>query len=177
MPRGKQRTLQNIESFIRRTLPRKLQADLKQLRIVKEADLECAAYFRLRRFIGEDPRWRVLARKFVAVTGHYVDLLVFKKTVPAIALELKWGRRQIGRKDRKSLVDALNKLKVNKAYWISALSSDHPRAPIVKKEREKYVLHQILVTPGLAGEALENWKRERRAYRTEIQTGKGRRPK
>ena len=92
MPNGKQRSLQQIETFIKKRMPEKLRRDLKRLRIVKEADLECATYHHLRRFIGEDPRWRILARKHVPLTGFYVDLIIFKKYEPAIAIELKWGR-------------------------------------------------------------------------------------
>ncbi len=55
MPQGKQRTLQNIQTFIRSRLPGKLRRDLQKLRIVKEADVECATYHHLRRYIGEDP--------------------------------------------------------------------------------------------------------------------------
>lgn len=175
MPRGKNRTLQAVETFLRKRLPHKLRRDLKGLRIVKEADVECAACFHIRRFLGEDPRWRVLARKHVRVTGHYVDLLIFKRERPAVAVELKWGRRQIGRKDRKSLTGTLEKLGMNKAYWFSALSSAQPRDPIVKDQKEKYVFHQVLVTPGLAGVALERWKQRRARFRSEMRVGKGRR--
>jgi hypothetical protein len=55
MPRGKQRTLQKIQKFIRKKLRAKLVRDLQGLRIVKEADVECAVYHHLRRYIGEDP--------------------------------------------------------------------------------------------------------------------------
>jgi hypothetical protein len=70
MPRGKQRTLQKIQKFIRKKLPDKLVSDLQALKIVKEADLEYAVYHHLRRYIGEDPLSRVLARKHVPHTGH-----------------------------------------------------------------------------------------------------------
>src|SRR5712672_996755 len=103
MPQGKNRTLQNIQKFIKKKLTAKLQRDLRVLRIVKESDVECAAYHHLRRYIGEDPRWRVLARKHVPLTGHFIDLLLFKKYTPVIAMELKWGQINIGKKDRKSL--------------------------------------------------------------------------
>src|SRR5882724_178278 len=123
MPRGKGRTLQNVETFLRKRLPEKLRLDLRGLQILKEADLECAAYHHLRRFLGEDPRWRVFARKYVPITGHYVDLLVFKRQRPVIAMELKWGRKEIGAKDTHSLRRALENLRVNKAYWFSAAVS------------------------------------------------------
>lgn len=175
MPRGKHRTLQNIQTFIRKRLPDKLRRDLQGLRIVKEADVECAAYHHLRRFVGEDPRWRVLARKHVPVTGHYVDLLIFKKYNPVIALELKWGQVNIGDKDRRSLNGALLKLGVNKAYWLSAVPSDKPREPLVKETVEKSVLHRIIVRLGLRGHKLEDWQRRRRMFRSEMGVGRGRR--
>lgn len=110
--------------------------------------MKCAAYYHLRRYIGEDPRWRVLARKHVPLTGHYVDLLIFKRYRPVIAVELKWGQLNIGKKDRKSLDGALAKLGVNKAYWLSVVSSQGRRQPLLKEEGERYVLHRVIVRLG-----------------------------
>ena len=57
--------------------------------------------YHLRRFIGQDPKWRVFARLHVLRTGHYIDLLIFRKKCPMIALELKWNQdRVIVRLDR-----------------------------------------------------------------------------
>jgi hypothetical protein len=173
MPPSKNRTLQNIQKFIRKKLTVKLQRDLRGLRIVKEADVECAAYHHLRRYIGEDPRWRVLARKHVPLTGHFVDLLIFEKYLPAIAMELKWGQVNIGKKDRKSLNGALTKLGVNKAYWLSAVSSARKRMPLVKKPAEKHVLHRIVVRLGLNGVELEKWKKRRKRLRSKMMCGHG----
>ena len=175
MPRGKNRTLQDIQTFIRKRLPAKLRGDLEGLRIVKEADVECAAYHHLRRYTGEDPRWRVLARKHVPVTGHFVDLLIFKNYEPAIALELKWGRTEISEKDRRSLLGALKKLGVHKAYWLSAVSSDNRGEPLFRERLEGHVLHQIVVRVGFTGARLEAWKRHRRLFRSEMAIGRGRR--
>jgi hypothetical protein len=131
MPQGKQRTLQDIQGFIHKNRPHGLRAkllrDFQQLKFVREADVECAAYYHLRRYIGEDPKWRVFARKHVQLTGHYIDLLIFSDEFPVIALELKWGQVNIEKKDRDSLYTALTKLKVQKAYWLSVLSSDKKR--------------------------------------------------
>ena len=54
--------LSDINNFIRNDLPGKLQKDLQALKIVKEADIECSAYFHLRKFIGERTDWKILAR-------------------------------------------------------------------------------------------------------------------
>lgn len=175
MPRGKNRTLQALETFLRKKLQHKLCRDLNGLRIVKEADVECAAYFHIRRFLGEDPRWRVLARRHVRVTRKYVDLLIFKRERPTIAVELKWGKRQIGKKDKESLTGALEKLGVNKAYWFSALPSGKPLESDEKGQGEKYVFHKIIVSLGLSGSALEKWEQRRARFRGEMRTGKGRR--
>ena len=86
MTQGK-RTLQDIEGFIRKDLRRKLRTDLQERRLIKEADVECAAYYHLRRFIGNDPRWRILAHRYLRLTGNYPDLLIYKKLLPVIAIE------------------------------------------------------------------------------------------
>jgi hypothetical protein len=174
MPRGKNRTLQDIEKFIRKKLRVKLRRDLLGLRIVKEADVECAVYHHLRRYVGEDPRWRVLARKHVPITGYYVDLLIFKRYRPVIAMELKWGQSTIGKKDRKSLNGALTKLGVNKAYWLSATPSEKKGGPLVKETVERHVLHRIVVRLGLNGRELENWKTRRKQLRSDMICGRGR---
>ncbi len=175
MPRTKRRTLQEIETFIRRRLPQKLLRDLECLRIVKEADIECAAYHHLRKFIGESRRWRVLARKHVPHTGHYVDILIFKDFSPAVAIELKWGQTNIGRKDRHSLNTCLHDLGVHKAYWLSAVASEKKKDRWVKEIVEKGVMHRIIVRLKLSGAKLAEWKANRKRLRSDMPVGSGRR--
>ena len=177
MPHGRHRTLQDIQSFIRKKrthgLRAKLRRDLQKLRIVKEADVECAAYHHLRRYIGEDPKWRVFARKHVKLTGHYIDLLIFKHKCPVIALELKWGQVDIGKKDRKSLYTALTKLKVQKAYWLSLVCSDKEKNPFVKKCNERNVLHPIVVRLDLEGDKRYKYMQRRKFFKSKMTVGRG----
>jgi hypothetical protein len=109
----------------------------------------------------------------VPLTGHFVDLLLFKKYRPVIAMELKWGQLNIGKKDRKSLNGALTKLGVNKAYWLSGVSTAKPREPLVKDTDEKYVLHRIVVRLGLSGPKLVKWKTRRKRLRSKMACGDG----
>lgn len=175
MPATKRRTLLEIETFIRRRLPVKLYRDLKYLRIVKEADVECAAYHHLRNFIGESRRWRVLARKHVPRTGHYVDLLIFKDYSPVIAMELKWGETSIGEKDRHSLTASLQKLGVNKAYWLSALASRKAKRRWKKETVEKHAMLRIIVRLELTDKKLTAWRANRKRLRSDMVVGRGRR--
>jgi hypothetical protein len=46
--------LRLVEEFVRKSLPQKLESDLRALRIVKEADIECCAYHHLRHFLSKD---------------------------------------------------------------------------------------------------------------------------
>jgi hypothetical protein len=177
MPQGKQRTLQNIQSFIRKNRPRGLRSrllrDLQKLRIVKEADVECAAYHHLRRYIGEDPKWRVFARKHVKRTGHYIDLLIFKNECPVIALELKWGQVNIEKKDRESLYKALTKLKVQKAYWLSLVCSEKKKKRLVKRGKENNVLHRIIVRLGIVGRDRDDYMQRRELFKSQMAIGRG----
>jgi hypothetical protein len=177
MPSTKRRTLLEIQAFIRQRLPLKLCRDLKYLRIVKEADVECAAYHHLRDFIGESHRWRVLARKHVPRTGHYVDLLIFKDYSPAIAMELKWGQTNIGKKDRHSLAMSLQKLGVHKAYWLSALSTSKKKGKWKKETVEKGVMHRIIVRLELTPKKFSTWRADRKRLRSDMVVGRGRRLK
>lgn len=167
------KTLVDVESFIRTQLPILLSRDLWKLRMVKEADLECCAYFHLRRFLGEKTTWKALARKHVPHTGYYIDILIFEEQTPRIAIELKWGKREIGKKDRASLESALDQLGVNKAYWISALPSNQYTAP-PREEGDRYTLHQIIVPLELSDDELLDWKKSRAQYRNEMTQGNGR---
>ena len=167
-------TLRDIQRFIRKELRRKLRTDLRERRLLKEADVECAAYYHLRGFIGNDLGWRVLAHKYVRLTGNYPDLLIYRELLPVIAIELKWNQRNIGEKDRKSLNRALTELGVNKAYWISTDISDKPKNPIIKEAHEKYVLQRILVRPGFSGQQLRDFQQYRKRLRSRKTRGKGR---
>lgn len=177
MSQGKHRTLQDIQGFIRkkrsRDLGAKLRRDLQTLRFVREADVECAAYHHLRHYIGEGSKWRVFARKHVKRTGHYIDLLVFKRECPVIAIELKWGQVDIGQKDRKSLYLAITKLKVQKAYWLSVVCSDKKKKALNKRLKENNVLFRIIVRLGFSGKKLDDYKERRRFFKSKMTVGRG----
>lgn len=161
-----------ITSFIRHELPKKLLADLHALKIVKEADIECSAYFHLRRFLGERTDWRVLARKHAPATGHFIDLLLFQNDTPAIAIELKWAKKIIGDKDRISLERALDDLKVQKAYWISMTIGEELEAKPERNDGDQYRLFQIVIPLGLKGQSRKDWMARRRKFRQEMKKGK-----
>ena len=177
MPWGKGRTLQDVQNFIRKKnlLRHKLLQDLQRLKIVKEADIECAAYYYLRRFIGQDPNWRVFARKHVRLTGHYVDLLIFKKYRPVIAIELKWNRENIGRKDRRSLDGAIIDLHVQKAYWLSLILREKVRKTkkFRKSSIEKNALFILIGKLGLKGKKLKDYEHRRKRFKSKMGIGKG----
>jgi len=165
--------LQRVESFIRHALPKKLSADLRHVRIVKEADLECCAYYHLRRFLRGDSRWTVLTRKYVRRTGYYVDMLIFRKRVPRISMELKWDRTRISRKDLSSLRRSIDTLGVNRAYFVATNTKAAQYRKINKRRLEKRSLFEVPVPLGLTGQQLESWKAQRRVYRSGMHTGKG----
>jgi len=162
MPRYKSHTLQELETFIKKHLPEKLREDLRGIRLVKEADVECATYHHLRRFLGKDPKWLVLARKYVKRTGKYPDLLIYKNDCPRLAIELKWNRATIEKKDIQSLKAVRKRLGVNKVYWISAWYK-HGELP-----RQRKRLHipnrstEVVVTHGLTGRQLDIYKDRRK---------------
>ena len=169
----KRNTLQKLEDFIRHRLKTKLRNDLVALRITKEADAECCMFFHLRRTLPAKGLWKVLARKHSRRTGHYIDLLVFKRRRPRLAVEIKWNRKRMGRKDRKSLNLALTKLKVNKAYFVSVGPDLSGYKPVEKKGTEKYRLHEIPIDLGFGnGRRLERWKAERNRYGKLMSSGR-----
>ena len=168
------KTLQQLESFVKNRLPELLAKYLRDLRLVKEADVECCAYLHIRKFIGRSLVWRVLARKHVPHTGHYVDLLIFRNTTPRIAIELKFGPTKISQKDESSLLKALEQLGVNKAYWISVTPRRRSNFETASNPPRKNVMHYCVVGLDFAMSDIEyeEWKRHRTQFRSNMKCGK-----
>lgn len=162
---------QQITNFIGKELPEKLQNDLQKLKIVKEADIECSAYFHIRNFIGEGSEWTILARKHVPITGHFIDLLLFHKDTPSIAIELKWSKSEIPEKDRRSLEKAINNLGVQRAYWISMVMDEVCNKP-QRQHEDKRKLFQILIPLGLDNQSRSKWIGKRMKFRQEMKIGR-----
>jgi hypothetical protein len=168
----KRNTLQKLENFMRHTLKTKLRNDLVALRITKEADAECCMFFHLRRTVPSRGPWKVLARKHSRRTGHYIDLLVFKRRRPRLAVEIKWNKKQMSGKDRQSLDFALMKLKVNKAYFVSVGPNLSNYREIQKKDFEKSRLHEIPIDLGFRNRSrVKQWRVERSLYGKLMSTG------
>ena len=167
--------LGQVENFIRRRLTTKLRTDLRRLRITKEADAECCIYYHLRKTLPANGRWTVLARKFARFTEHYIDLIVLRKKCPRLAIEIKWNRKRMSRKDRDSLKKALKDMRVNKAYFIS-VGPDITAASykkVKKTELEKNRLHEIPIGLGMTSpEAKSKWKQQRNLLGKNMRLGK-----
>jgi hypothetical protein len=161
--------IQKVAAFIRTKLPKKLKKDLLELRMMKEADLECRAYYHVSRFLLRQPEWKIFARKY-SPTEHFIDLLLFKNQYPRIAIELKWNKTGITEKDRKSLHRAIETLGVQKAYFITTLIGGKKYQRITKKDYwEKGALIGIYVPLSLNGEKLKRWKEQRQVFMKNMQ--------
>lgn len=163
--------LNNITSFINNELPLKLQNDLQSLKIIKEADVECCAYYHFRQLFGDQSEWRVLARKHAKLTGHFVDLIIFDNDIPVIAIELKWNKSSISSKDRKSLESAIKWLGVHKAYWISMTMSSTV-SEIERLDTDKYQLFQKVIPLDLDDENKKEWTKRRKSFMAEMKPRK-----
>ena len=170
--------LRSVENFLggsaRSALPGKLKKDLHDLRMVKEADLECCAYYHLRRFLRRDPTWKVFARKHSVHTYHYIDLLIFRRNHPRIAIELHWNKNRISLKDRKSLSASLKRLGVNKAYFMTTVLGAKSYERVLKTEIEKNRLFEIQSPLGLASDGSASFKKERKVFGSKMKKGKAR---
>lgn len=164
--------IRRVQNFLKNSLPGRLRRDLLYLRMIKEADLECCVYHYLRRFLRRDPTWKLFARKHSLHTGHYIDLILFRKGYPRIAIELKWNRARMSRKDRHSLRRSLRSLRVNKAYFVTTLIGARLYKKIRKTVIEKNRLFEIVIPLPLQGAQLKNWKQERRAFTSRMVRGR-----
>lgn len=162
-----------VNNYIRSGLVSALKEDLRSFKLVREADVECAAYMHLRHFLNSDPEWTILARRYIPQTGYYVDLVIFQKSSPTIAIEIKWGCSAITDKDRASLQAAITDLGVNKAYWLSAAVLGSNATPLKKDDDEKNSLFQLSVRADLSPEEQERWVSVRDSFRSKIKTGSG----
>jgi hypothetical protein len=159
--------LQALQSFIRNGLRKKLTKDLLDHRIFREADLETCAYYHLRWHLRLDPAWIILARKHAPQMKRkrFVDLLVFRDKSPQLALELKWNRAHISRKDHKVLDEALT-LGVKKAYFMVTCMRRAGYEKISEKtDVEKNRLFEVIIYPAFRKSEEAAWKRNRKAFK------------
>ena len=144
-------SLSEVQKFVKHGLQEKLQRDLRSLRILKEGDVECCAYYHLRRLLTPDPNWRIFARKYSPKTGFYTDLIIFRAKKARVAIEIKWGRKRISKKDRRALASARKNLRVRKTYFycVSPDASTYRKLP-EKRKTEKFGLFEVVVDLGYA---------------------------
>jgi len=162
-----------VQHFIRRILPNLLQTDLQGLKMVREADLECCAYFHLRDFLKKDFSWKILARKY-APTKHFVDLLLFRKEKPRISLELKWNKQSIGKKDKRSLSKSLKQLLVNRAYFISTITKGEvsEKQKVFTQKILPYNIKGIFIPLGKQGDQFDQWQNNRKQFTSQMSKGR-----
>jgi hypothetical protein len=82
-----------IREFLRNRLKRKLLQDLRRGSIFCEADLQSCVYYHLRKFLRSDARWAVFNKAFISHLSVYPDIVLKRREVPRIAIELKEKRR------------------------------------------------------------------------------------
>lgn len=159
--------LGEIQSFIRHGLKKQLQKDLRELRILKEGDLECCAYFHLRSFLRRDASWRIFAHKHSREIRRYPDLVIYHNNKQKLFLELKWHRSEISGKDRKTLKGARAILRAKKTYFICALPDASEYTKLRKKKKyEKYRLFECIVDLGYnKAHRIAKWENSRRVFR------------
>ena len=169
---GKKITLSEVGTFIRGSLRTKLRKDVSTFHMIREADVACCVYYHLRRYLRLDPTWRVFAERHSKVTGHIIDIMIFREGStdsekcqnPRIAIELKWNWNRMPKKDRSSLDKCVRKLHIKKAYFISILTKQGKQT-IRKKGFEKYKLFEIYIRPELKKENLKEWKETRSLFK------------
>jgi hypothetical protein len=168
--------VREVEQFMVAGLRKHIQLDFCNLRMVREADLECCMYYHFRNFFKDDPSWKVLARKHSMHTGHFVDLLIFRGTVPQFAIELKWNAANMSLKDRQSLRRCVTELGVHKAYFITTRYSKKPFQKIVKIDgSEKHHIFELVISLPYIGEQMADWKAKRRKYTRHLEPRKRKR--
>ena len=85
-------------------------------------------------------------------------LLIIRRTLPRLALELKWNRGKISKKDRKSLSRAIDTLGVNKAYFLATCVRRLPYEQIKKNSIEKRRVFEVIISPKFTKDEWVKWK-------------------
>jgi len=162
-------TLQKVEGYIggRENLRKSLQEDFVGHWMIREADLEACTYRHLRRFLEPDKRWRIFARAYSKRLGRYPDLTILEGRKPRLAIELKWRRKRISRKDRCALNDFLKLPHAKKAYFITTVITKHDYRKLGsdKTKSEKIRLKEIPLILDLPQMRLAKWEQVRSSYR------------
>jgi hypothetical protein len=158
--------LAEVQWFVKHTLKDELQKDFRDLRILKEGDVECCAYYHLRKILKPDPNWRVFARKFSPQTGYYTDLAIFHHKKARIAIEIKWRKYKITKKDREALASTRKNLGVKKTYFYCVMPDASTYQKASKREGEKFRFFERIVDLGYTSkEEIEEFERRRREFR------------
>lgn len=139
--------VREAEQFISGDLKRLLREDLRKVLILREGDLECCAYFHLRKRLGKD--WRIFSRKYVKRTGHFVDFVLFREGRPRIAIEIKWRHKIIHEKDRASLQKMLKHRHIKKAYFLTALPDKRLYTKLGATKKREEIRRLIEIRVGL----------------------------
>lgn len=159
--------LSEVHNFIRHELRRALRKDLRALKILKESDMECCAYFHLRKFLGRDASWRIFTRKHSRKIRRYPDLVIYHNNRQKLFLELKWHRRKISGKDRKTLGSARAFLRAKKTYFLCALPDASEYSKLKEKTaHERYRLFECIIGLGYKSpHRIAAWEKSRKAFR------------
>jgi hypothetical protein len=94
-------------------------------------------------------------------------LVIFHSKKARVAIEIKWGRKRISKKDRRALASARKNLRVKKTYFYCVLTdaSSYKKLP-EKRAPEKYRLFERVVDLGYASKhEIERFKLQRKEFR------------
>lgn len=166
-----------LQDFIKKDLKPKLIKDLRNVKIVKEADLVSCAYYHIRKRLSKDPKWYIGINRYIKSTGYYADMVLFRRFIPRIVMEFKWSRKSISKKDRDSLFSSLKVLNVNRVYFITTVKNkdEYKRLKKEKHDLEKYNLVEIIIPYDLPEDKYAEIKTIRSQYRTKMNVGRSKR--
>ena len=84
-----------MKRFLKIDLVTKISRDLRNLRIVNEAELEANVYLHLRRFLRKDKAWSIRVQKYITKISYgnktirYFPDLIIERRKPRVIIELK----------------------------------------------------------------------------------------
>jgi len=102
----------DVKRFVKIDLIKRISKDLRNLRIVNEAEFEANVYLHLRRFLRTDKAWSIRVQKYITKTSYgnksirYFPDLVIERRKPRVIIELKEKitlKKKYVRRDAKKL--------------------------------------------------------------------------
>ena len=169
----KRLSIKDFHRFMRGGFAKSIKKAFVEHQIFCEADLQSFAWRKIKNFLErheEVPgRFRLLNKPFLRDCTTYPDLVVFRRRVPWVVVELKESRiltKERASKERDKLLSARKILKAKRGYLVYVARSGERRSIPGPKGDAGYYFFEVpvILDRTMSGAELREWKEEFRSW-------------